>query len=222
MPTYKLAYFDGRGIAETTRMVFAVGKTPLEQIRYEPDFEDTSDFKKAKASGELDVAMGKLPYLDVDGVKFGQSKAIERYAAKQLGLMGSSDIEAAQIDAMCECVVDLKKSDADLEKRLEKLTGDDEKKAEVDKFFTEGMPGNLKLIEKSLPAAPGPWLVGNKLSLADVSFYQSLADPKGYFDNMERVKTTWQDCPRIKAAMEAVDANPEMKAYIAGRPDTPW
>eukprot|EP00971_Amphidinium_carterae_P312432 6209541-Amphidinium_carterae.1 len=54
------------------------------------------EFEAMKEKGELDVTMGKVPFLAVDGVKFGQSKAIEQYLAKQFGFMGSSDIEAAQ------------------------------------------------------------------------------------------------------------------------------
>ena len=54
--------------------------------------------------------------------------------------MGSNDIEAVQIESMCECVVDFRKLDADLEKLLHTLTGHDEKKAAVDKFYTEGLP----------------------------------------------------------------------------------
>ena len=47
------------------------------------------EFDAAKASGELDASGGKVPLLTVDGGKIGQSKAIERYLAKALGLAGS-------------------------------------------------------------------------------------------------------------------------------------
>lgn len=224
MPTYKLCYFDIRGLAETTRVLFAASKTPYEDIRLSLTFGTPGDFStisrpefdKAKAAGELDVSLGKVPYLDVDGVKFGQSKAIERFVAKQVGMMGASDIEAAQIEQLCESVIDFKAAYT----KAKGTQGDDEKKAAVDKFFAEGLPDSNKLAEKSLPAAPGPWLVGSKMSLADIVFYQFLAAPKGFFDNTEGAKASFQDCPRIKAAMEAVDANPELKAYFAARKDT--
>ena len=37
--------------------------------------------------------MDRVPLLEVDGTKIGQSKAIERYIAKAVGLFGSNDIE---------------------------------------------------------------------------------------------------------------------------------
>merc|ERR1719265_808297 len=52
------------------------------------------EFDAAKASGELDASQGKVPLLTVDGTgKICQSKAIERYLSRALGLAGSNDIE---------------------------------------------------------------------------------------------------------------------------------
>ena len=53
-------------------------------------------------AGEFEAALGKVPILYVDGVALPQSKAMERYVAKQVGLMGSTPMEEAQIDAICE------------------------------------------------------------------------------------------------------------------------
>lgn len=230
MPTYKLFYFDIRGLAETQRVQFAIAKVPYEDIRMSLTFGTPGDFStiqrpefdEKKAAGEFDVSLGKVPCLEVDGVKFGQSKAIERYLAKQFGQLGDSDIEAAQIDQLHESIRDFK----DNYNNVKKTTGtDEEKKAAVDKFFSEGLPGLIKLAEKSVPAGAGPWLVGSKVSLADITFYRFLAETDGFFDKGEKAdaaKAAFQDCPRIKAAMEAVDAIPELKAYLAGRKASPF
>jgi glutathione S-transferase len=42
--------------------------------------------------------LDRLPILEVDGVAIGQSKAIERFVAAKVGLLGASPIEAAHID----------------------------------------------------------------------------------------------------------------------------
>jgi glutathione S-transferase len=87
-------------------------------------------------------------------------------------------------------------------------------------WFSEGLPKWMQLIEKSLPHGPGPYLVGSKISLADIMYYRLLLAPGGAFDNAEGAKAAMAECPRIKAAVEAVDANPEMQAYLAKRKPT--
>merc|ERR1719272_2061776 len=127
------------------------------------------EFDAAKAAGELDASGGKVPLLTVDGTeKIGQSKAIERYLTKALGLAGSSDVEAAQIDAISETVRDIKDS-------YQKVKGEDATKA---KFFAEDLPAALALLEKSLPKGSdnnSPWLVGSKISYADIVLFNFLS-----------------------------------------------
>lgn len=224
MPTYKLTYFDVRGLVETSRFMLAVAKQPYEEVRFPLDFGVPGDFSTiqrpefdaAKAAGELDAALGKVPILEVDGVKIGQSKAIERFLARELGFMGGSAVEAAQVDQLAETVRDIK----DAYQKVRGLKDEDEKKAAMEKWFAEDLPNWAKLAEKSLPAGPGPFLVGSKMSLADLTWYMLLLSPKGFFDNAEAAKASFQDCPRVKAALEATDANAELKEYIAKRKDT--
>ena len=59
-----------------------------------------------------------------DGVKVGQSKAIERYLARELGLMGSNALEAAQVDQLGETVRDIK----DAYQKARNIKDEDEKK----------------------------------------------------------------------------------------------
>lgn len=224
MPSYKLVYFDVRGVAEVARFCFVVGKVPYEDSRFSFAFGTPGDFSTiirpefdaAKAAGELDVSLGKVPYLEVDGVKIGQSKAIERYLAREFGLMGSSAIEAAHVEQACENIVDFKAA-------YQKVKGIQDaaaKESAVKKWFEEDLPAHLALADKSLPAGPGPFLVGAKVSLADLAVYQFLAAPKGFFDDAEGAKAAFQGCPRIKAAMEAVDKIPELQEWLKSRPDT--
>jgi len=225
MPTYKLQYFDIRGLAETARFLFAVAKVPYEDARFSLTFGTPGDFSTiqrpefdaAKAAGELHASLGKVPYLEVDGVRIGQSKAIERFLARAFGLMGATEIEGAHIDQLCETVRDIK----DAYQKVRGIKDEEEKKAGMEKWFKEDLPGLVMLAEKSLPAGPGPWLVGSKISLADICFFMLLAAPRGFYDNAEGAAAAFQDCPRIKAAMDATTANAEVQAWIAARPDTP-
>ena len=222
MPTYKLTYFNVRGLAETSRFMFAAAKQDYEDFRFnfsidmkdgKPDFSTRKrpEFDAAKAAGELDAAGGKVPILTVDGsAQLGQSKAIERYLAKALGLAGSSDVEAAQIDAVSETVRDLKDA-------YQKVKED---AATKEKFFTEDLPASLALLEKSLPVGSGPFLIGSKISYADIVVFQFLSAPKGFIDDTEKAKAAYGGVERVAAAMEAVAANAEIQAWCAKRPDS--
>lgn len=66
-------------------------------------------FKHAKETGALAAALGRAPMLRLaDGTELGQSKTIERYLARELGLMGVTASDAARIDMICEHVRDIK------------------------------------------------------------------------------------------------------------------
>ena len=106
----KLTYFNVRGLAETTRMILAVGKVDYEDFRYPLDVIDMSTYKMVKdefdsdkAEGKLLKSLNKVPFLEVDGVVIPQSKTIERFLAKSCNMMGSTDLESARIDSICEC-----------------------------------------------------------------------------------------------------------------------
>ena len=111
----KLVYFNVRGLAETSRMILALGEQKYEDFRYPLDVVDMTthqmvkeEFDKDKADGKLVSSLNKVPYLEVDNQIIPQSKAIERFLASRFNMMGESDIERARIDSICECVRDFK------------------------------------------------------------------------------------------------------------------
>merc|ERR1719171_3085907 len=114
----KLTYFDIRGLAEIARFMFAHSGTAYTDERFSLTFGTPGDFStikrpefdEAKEKGELDVALGKVPILEVDGVKIGQSKAIERFVARKLGLMGDNEIQDFQIDSLSCHIQDIKEA----------------------------------------------------------------------------------------------------------------
>ncbi len=50
---------------------------------------------------------GCLPELEYDGHKIGQSMAIARFLAREFGLVGKSNLEAAQMDAIIDLGIDM-------------------------------------------------------------------------------------------------------------------
>ena len=111
----KLVYFNLRGLAETSRLILAINHEEYDDFRYNFSVLDMSkyqfdkpEFDKDKENGLLLKSMNKLPYLEVDGNIICQSKAIERYLAQRFNMMGSSLLEFAKIDSICEAVRDIK------------------------------------------------------------------------------------------------------------------
>lgn len=51
---------------------------------------------------------GMLPVLEIDGKPIGQSNAVARYLARQLGLAGKDEWEALQCDVLVDTLGDLK------------------------------------------------------------------------------------------------------------------
>ena len=50
---------------------------------------------------------GKLPCLEYDGKKIVQSIAMARFVARENGLAGKNNLEAAQADMLVDCMNDL-------------------------------------------------------------------------------------------------------------------
>lgn len=51
---------------------------------------------------------GQVPVLEVDGKAVNQSAAICRYLAKQVGILGKSDWDALEADAVVDTITDLR------------------------------------------------------------------------------------------------------------------
>jgi glutathione S-transferase len=81
MPNYKLNYFNARGRAELTRLIFAAAGVQYTDNRI-------ADWPASKG----DAPLGQVPYLEVDGTKLVQSLSIARYVARELNLAGPDNL----------------------------------------------------------------------------------------------------------------------------------
>lgn len=137
MASYELTYFDGRGLGEVSRLIFAatntafkdtrlfVARTRTHTRRARPPHRCSPRLSRCRPvafnEGAAPTwpeflaikASGVLPYnqvptLVVDGgAPIAQSKAIERYLAQALGVAGSG-LVAARLDSIAEAVADIK------------------------------------------------------------------------------------------------------------------
>merc|ERR1711936_570142 len=102
-PKVKLTYFNLRGRAEPSRLLLAYGGIKFEDCRLTPAFEDPKEWLKLKPN----TPYGSLPLLEWDGTCIAQSMAVARFLAREVGLAGRDNMEAAQIDEIIDAVNDL-------------------------------------------------------------------------------------------------------------------
>ncbi len=213
-----LIYFNAKGLAETSRILLALAQVDYIDKRYPLDIIDPikhiyvrNEFDQDKKAGVFDKSMGKLPILKITEnghvIEIPQSKAIERYISKRYGLMGNGLLEEAKIDAICECIRDIKD-------RYQKIrAGTDEEKANYFNFNLQTELVDLaKVLDQSTKCA-----VGNRLSLADISIYCLVTQ---FYDNKDSVKNIAANIPKIRDIVIKVATRPEVRVYLSDRPVT--
>lgn len=205
MPQYVLTYFDGRGVAETSRWLFALADQEYEdkRVTYVPG--ENPEWLKLKPT----TPFGQLPMLEVDGVKLCQSNAIATFLALEFGFGGKTNLERARIAMILDCLVDVGKSVNPI--YMEK---DETKKAELVTKLSEDIKTHLKNFENFVTENGHSHFVGNSITLADVAFttgmdrLTSLIDP--HLENY----------PKLKAIVDSTTNHPKIAAWIAKRPQS--
>lgn len=214
----KLTYFNVRGLAETSRILLALGEEEYEDFRYPLEVIDMSkyemkkdEFDKDKADGLLVTSLNKVPFLEVDGITIPQSKSVERFLARRFNMMGSNDLQYAQIDAICESVRDFK----DMYQKVRVLP-DDEKDSAMKEWFTITLVERLSLLENQLVGDSG-FSVGNTTSLSDVVLFTFVTE---FFDNKEASLNATLASPKIRAVVDRLSSDEKIVKWLTNRPKT--
>ncbi|XP_046392078.1 glutathione S-transferase-like [Ischnura elegans] len=198
---YKLTYFNGRGLAEPIRLLFAYARVDYKDVRIE---------KEQWMSVKPTTPFGKVPVLEVNGKKVGQSVAICRYLARKWNLVGNSDWDALQCDMLVDALGDLKQQVAQYRMEQDPIKKE-EKKQELIK---NTIPYYLQKFEHVLKENDG-YLVNGQLTWADFQYAASL-------ENFELIfgKEALDQYPHLKALKEKVFDLPGVKEWVAERPVT--
>jgi hypothetical protein len=224
----KLTYFNGRGLAETSRVLFAIAGQEYEDFRYPIQVLDWSIFKMVREEFDADKRQGKfwdsldkLPRLEVDGQVVFQSKSIERYLANRFDLLGSTPLETAFIDSIGETIRDFKDG-------YQKVRNSpaETKEAAMQTYFSETLPSLLLELSNVIRTRRTydtidhySFVIGNKLSLADVQIFLFLTD---FFDNKDLVLSAYEDLAVIKTIVANVGNLGSVKNWLSIRPQTPF
>ena len=214
----KLTYFNGKGIAETSRILLAAANVEYEDFRYPLKINDWStydftrdEFNKDKSEGKLWKSMGKVPFLEVDNKLISQSKAIERYLANRYGFMGKNFEEFGLVDCYCEYLRDFKTA-------YHKEKSKPNREEAMDNWFNNLLVKKLKdlnsIISNNGENNSG-FSVGDKLSLADISIYVFLVE---FFDNKDGVLLAYQNCEKLKNIVKTVENDSKIADWLKNRP----
>lgn len=196
MPSYKLTYFNGRGLAETSRLIFALVGQEYEDIRVPKD-----KWPEIKPN----TPFGMVPILEVDGKKYTQSFAIAMYLGRKFGLYPSDPEEAFKVDEIIFLIQD------NLKAALKVRYAKPEEKEELMKEYKEVQSPKFNgFYERMLKENGTGYFVGDKITIADLAIY----------DFLTRFPDLIPDGSLLKAHWDRIGSLDKIKAWVEKRPKT--
>ncbi|KAK6767370.1 hypothetical protein RB195_026570 [Necator americanus] len=204
MVQYKLIYFQGRGLGEIIRQIFALAGEKYEDVRY--SFEEWPKHKD-------EMPFGKMPVLEVDGKQLGQSFAIARYLSRKFGFAGKSPFEEALVDSIADQYKDyfneiypfIRVAFGFEQGDLEKLTKE---------VFLPAREKFFGFMTKFLKKSNSGYLIGDSVTFVDLYLAEQTSEM------VKQVPTLCDGFPEIKAHAEKVRSIPELQEWINTRPET--
>lgn len=200
MPSYKLTYFNGKGRAEISRIIFAAAEQAFEDKRIEQ-----SDWPALKPT----TPQNTLPVLEVGGKKISQSTSIARYLAREFNLYGKGNAEMVMADQIFDTCLDVFDQFVKIVFNPDK----EEKGKKMEEFYKTTLPRYLGILE-ALVAETGKkgFAVGQSLTLGDLALYV-------YLENMQ-AGDKLEKFPRLAENRKTVASLPRIEKYLKNRPKT--
>ncbi|KAM4817605.1 glutathione S-transferase A1 [Urocitellus parryii] len=193
-----LHYFNARGRMESIRWLLAAAGVEFE----EKLIESPEDLDKLKNDGSL--MFQQVPMVEIDGMKLVQSRAILNYIATKHNLYGKDMKERLLIDMYTEGMADLNEMITHLP-----LCPADQKDAKIALIKDRTKNRYLPAFEKVLKSHGQDYLVGNKLSRADIHltellYYVEEVDPSllANFPLLKALKTRISNLPSVKKFLQ--------------------
>ncbi|XP_048203582.1 glutathione S-transferase A2-like isoform X10 [Perognathus longimembris pacificus] len=194
----KLYYFCGRGRMESIRWLLAAAGVEFE----EKFIASPEDLDKLRNEGSL--MFQQVPMVEMDGMKLVQTRAILNYIATKYNLYGKDAKERALIDMYTEGVADLGEMIMTLI-----LTPPDQREAKIALIKDRAKNRYLVAFEKVLKSHGQDYLVGNRLSRADIHvvellYYVEELDPSLLtgFPLLQALKTRISNLPNVKKFLQ--------------------
>ncbi|XP_053459080.1 glutathione S-transferase A3-like [Nycticebus coucang] len=194
----KLHYFNGRGRMESIRWLLAAAGVEFEEVF----IKSPDDLEKLRNDGSL--MFQQVPMVEIDGMKLVQMRAILNYIASKHNLYGKDIKERALIDMYVEGMVDLN----EMIMRL-LIHPPEEQGAQLALIKEKTTNRYFPAFEKVLKSHGQDYLVGNKLSRADIQLVELIynveeLDPSltANFPLLKALKTRVSNVPTVKKFLQ--------------------
>ncbi|NP_001182705.1 glutathione S-transferase A1 isoform X1 [Chlorocebus sabaeus] len=201
----KLHYFNARGRMESTRWLLAAAGVEFEEIY----LKSAEDLDKLRNDGSL--MFQQVPMVEIDGMKLVQTRAILNYIASKYNLYGKDIKERALIDMYTEGIADLGEMIL-----LLPICPPEEKDAKIALIKEKTKNRYFSAFEKVLKSHGQDYLVGNKLSRADIHLVELLY----YVEELD--SSLISSFPLLKALKTRISNLPTVKKFLQpGSPRKP-
>ncbi|CAK8696110.1 unnamed protein product [Clavelina lepadiformis] len=205
MPNYKLYYFQARGLAEMSRLLFAQAEVDYEDVRFSG--EEWPELKPK-------MLFGNVPVLFVDGEQIAHSRAIVRYLAREFKLDGGNSLNAAKFDMWIEAIME---AIYKLQTPLSDLS--DTKKAELTAAaFNDHIHPKFTKFEEAVDTQGGTYLFGNAISAADIAAFALFEMLNSRYPD-EKILDRH---PTLAKVVAAVQDEPKIAKWLKERPKTEY
>nr|2R6K_A Chain A, Glutathione S-transferase A1 [unidentified]2R6K_B Chain B, Glutathione S-transferase A1 [unidentified] len=201
----KLHYFNARGRMESTRWLLAAAGVEFE----EKFIKSAEDLDKLRNDGYL--MFQQVPMVEIDGMKLVQTRAVLNYIASKYNLYGKDIKERALIDMYIEGIADLGEMIL-----LLPVCPPEEKDAKLALIKEKIKNRYFPAFEKVLKSHGQDYLVGNKLSRADIHLVELLY----YVEELD--SSLISSFPLLKALKTRISNLPTVKKFLQpGSPRKP-
>ncbi|XP_028640149.1 glutathione S-transferase alpha-3-like [Grammomys surdaster] len=192
-----LHYLELRGRMEAIRWLLAAAG-----VEFEERFLTTRD-DLARLRNDGSLMFQQVPMVEIDGMKLVQTRAILNYIASKYSLYGKDMKERALIDMYSEGMADL-----DEIVLFYPYIPSEEKQARLATIKDKARNRYFPAYEKVLKSHGQDYLVGNRLSKADIYVVQMLY-------HVEELDTSVMDSfPLLKALRTRVSNLPTVKKFL--------
>merc|ERR1712088_256373 len=157
------------------------------------------------------IPWNQLPMLEYDGKKIVQSIAMARFIAREYGLSGKNNFEAAQADMLVDCMSDIQNKFGPIFREKDEA----KKKEMTEKFMKEDIPPFMKNLAQALKDNGGQWLVGGDVTYADIMMAMLL----GFIDQ-RNPGVLEKQTPLLHKHAQKVMGLPKIKEWVSKRPKT--
>jgi len=213
-PQFRLRYFCIRGLAELPQLLLEEGGVP-----YEMEILGAQTFSESKSSCG---PFGRMPLLvnhDGKGADLAQTGAITRFLAAKLGFAGADEVEKAHVDMVyCQFQDTFGNGEQYSAKALAEAAG-----VEIPTWRTLRRVNDFSLCQRSLATlqcfeellekSGTGFLVGSKLSYADVALFLQLFE----LDEADNAIDGWAwltAFPQLGKFLETMSARSAIKAFV--------